>query len=212
MRLGVFLTCFLSYSKRGIGDIFFFSVSFINSWHKYEFEYLSCFNMNFNVIELLKTWPTTVEWERVVTLWVLKIPYQLQPRDGAAMLVPITPCAVERWSRGGGSVHSRQAMRGSTWGGFAGLDEWQVSQRWSGHLWECPSSGLAQCCDAKSLQLYLTLCDPLDQSPPESSVPGISQARILGWVVVPSSRGSLPPRDWTLVYYVSCTDRQVLYH
>ena len=59
MRLGVFLTFFLSYRKRGIGDIFFFNVSFINSWHKYE--YLSCFNMNFNMIELLKTWPTTVE-------------------------------------------------------------------------------------------------------------------------------------------------------
>ena len=34
---------------------------------------------------------------------------------------------------------------------------------------------------AKSLQLCLTLCDPVDSSPPGSSVPGILQARILEW-------------------------------
>ena len=37
---------------------------------------------------------------------------------------------------------------------------------------------------AKSLQLCLTLCDPIDGSPPGSSVPGILQARILGWVAI----------------------------
>ena len=34
----------------------------------------------------------------------------------------------------------------------------------------------------------LTLCDPMDSSPPGSSVLGIFQARILEWVVVPFSR------------------------
>ena len=38
-------------------------------------------------------------------------------------------------------------------------------------------------------QLCLTLCDPMDCSPPSSSVHGISQARILEWVAVPFSRG-----------------------
>ena len=38
-------------------------------------------------------------------------------------------------------------------------------------------------------QSCLTLCDPMDCSPPGSSVHGILQARILEWVVVPSSRG-----------------------
>ena len=33
---------------------------------------------------------------------------------------------------------------------------------------------------AKSLQSYLTLCDPIDGSPPGSPIPGILQARILG--------------------------------
>ena len=39
---------------------------------------------------------------------------------------------------------------------------------------------------AKSL--HATLCDPVDCSPPGSSVHGILQARILGWVAMPSSR------------------------
>ena len=35
----------------------------------------------------------------------------------------------------------------------------------------------------KSLQLCLTLCNPMDYSPPGSSVHGIFQAKILGWVL-----------------------------
>ena len=37
---------------------------------------------------------------------------------------------------------------------------------------------------AKSLQLCLTLCDPIDSSPPGSSVPGILRARTLEWVAI----------------------------
>ena len=37
---------------------------------------------------------------------------------------------------------------------------------------------------AQSLQLYLTLCDPIDGSPLGSSVPGILQARILEWLAI----------------------------
>ena len=65
------------------------------------------------------------------------------------------------------------------------------------------------CVCAKSLQLYQTLCDPMDRSPPGSSVRGILQARILEWVAMPSSRGSSRPGDWTCV---SCVGRVVLYH
>ena len=39
--------------------------------------------------------------------------------------------------------------------------------------------------------------DPMDCSPPGSSVRGILQARILEWVAMPSSRDSSQPRDWT---------------
>ena len=37
---------------------------------------------------------------------------------------------------------------------------------------------------AKSLQSCLTLCDPMDGSPPGSPVPGILQARTLEWVAI----------------------------
>ena len=37
---------------------------------------------------------------------------------------------------------------------------------------------------AKLLQLYPTLCDPTDSSPPGSPVPGILQARTLEWVAI----------------------------
>ena len=39
---------------------------------------------------------------------------------------------------------------------------------------------------AKSLQSCLTLCDPIDGSPPGSPVPGILQARTLEWLPLPS--------------------------
>ena len=43
---------------------------------------------------------------------------------------------------------------------------------------------------AKSFQLCLTLCDPIDSSPSGSPVPGILQARTLEWVAISSSNAS----------------------
>ena len=37
---------------------------------------------------------------------------------------------------------------------------------------------------AKLLQQCLTLCDPIDGSPPGSTIPGIFQARVLEWVAI----------------------------
>ena len=48
-------------------------------------------------------------------------------------------------------------------------------------------------------QLCPTLCDPMECSPPGSSIHGIFQARILEWVVISFSRGSSQPRDCTEV-------------
>ena len=45
---------------------------------------------------------------------------------------------------------------------------------------------------AKSLQSCLTLCDPIDSSPPGSPIPGILQARTLEWVVISLSNA----RKW----------------
>ena len=44
-----------------------------------------------------------------------------------------------------------------------------------------------------------TLCDPMDCSPPGSSIHGILQARTLEWVAISFSRGSSQARDKTRV-------------
>ena len=46
------------------------------------------------------------------------------------------------------------------------------------------SAAAAAAAAAKSLQSCLTLCDPIDSSPPGSPVPGILQARTLEWVAI----------------------------
>ena len=43
---------------------------------------------------------------------------------------------------------------------------------------------MIQSAAAKLLQLCPNLCDPIDGSPPGSSVPGILQARILEWIAI----------------------------
>ena len=62
------------------------------------------------------------------------------------------------------------------------------------------------------VRLCLTLCDPLDCSPPGFSVHGIPQVRTLEWVVISCSRVFSPPRDQTCISHVSWIGRQVLYH
>ena len=51
------------------------------------------------------------------------------------------------------------------------------------------------------VQSCLALCNPMNCSPPGSSVHGIVQARILEWVAISFSRGSSQPRDRTHVFY-----------
>ena len=63
-----------------------------------------------------------------------------------------------------------------------------------------------------SLSHVWIFCNSMECSPPGSSVPGISQARILQWVAMSFSRGSSWPRDRTLFSCVSWIGRWVLYH
>ena len=44
--------------------------------------------------------------------------------------------------------------------------------------------GPAAAAAAKSLQSCATLCDPIDGSPPGSTIPGILQARTLEWIAI----------------------------
>ena len=58
-----------------------------------------------------------------------------------------------------------------------------------------------------------TLCNPMDCSPPDSPVPGISQARIMDWVAISYSRASSLPWHWTcLLHSCLATDPLPLSH
>ena len=97
-------------------------------------------------------------------------------------------------------------------GGFAG-GGFGRGEKWK----SCPSEGcpLATCRQhvrAKPLQLWLTLCDLMDYSPPGSSVHGILQARTLEWVATLSSRRSSKPGDQARISCMSCIGGRVLYH
>ena len=59
---------------------------------------------------------------------------------------------------------------------------------------------------AKLLQWYLTLCNPIDCSPPGSSAHGIIPATISEWVAISSSR-----RNLTLISCISSISRWILY-
>ena len=61
---------------------------------------------------------------------------------------------------------------------------------------KCIKPGFLQWKKVKVLvtQSCLTLWKPMDCSPPDSSVHGILQARILEWIAMSSSRGSFQPR------------------
>ena len=53
---------------------------------------------------------------------------------------------------------------------------------------------------------------PMDHSPPDSSVHGILQGKILEWVAISSPRDYSWSRDQNHIPYVSCIGKQVLYH
>ena len=54
-------------------------------------------------------------------------------------------------------------------------------------------------CMLSGVQLF---CDPMDCSPPGSSIHGISQAKILKWVTISFSKGSSQTRDWIRISYI----------
>ena len=81
---------------------------------------------------------------------------------------------------------------------------------WSGSLlsWFCFSDHL-RICVGGGCSVVSNSLQPMDDSPPGSSVHGISQARTLEWVTISSSRGSSLPRDQTPA---SCIGQKILYH
>ena len=80
---------------------------------------------------------------------------------------------------------------------FLGGDELSLS---------CSNRGLETKASGTLLVLVAqcpTLCDPMDYSPPGSSVHGILQARMLEWVAISFSRACSRPKDQTWVSYIA---------
>ena len=61
-------------------------------------------------------------------------------------------------------------------------ETWVQSLGWEDSLEKGKAAATAAA--AKSLQSCLTLCNPIDGSPPGSPVPGILQARTVEWVAI----------------------------
>ena len=92
----------------------------------------------------------------------------------------------------------KKRLGGSGWpGGLVSCLKWGKDTGNHASTWVC-----AQSCP--------TLPNPIDCSPPGSSVHGISQARILEGVAISYSSGSSQPRDQTCISRVCCTGRQIL--
>ena len=96
---------------------------------------------------------------------------------------------------------------------------WQRHLRWSGRPasalypekyqslpWPlvCVCVCVCVCARALSHQSCPSLCNPMDYSPPGSSVHGILQTRILEWVAMSSSGWSCRTRNWTCVPRIFC--------
>ena len=67
-------------------------------------------------------------------------------------------------------------------------------------------------CMSSVAQSCLTLCNPMNYTPPGSSAHGIFQARILEQAVISYSRGSSQPGDQTHISCVFCIGTQILYN
>ena len=69
---------------------------------------------------------------------------------------------------------------------------------WVSECWcPCLANYISLVCLCVKVKVLVTLCNPVDCSPPGSSVCGILQARILEWVAMPFSRGISQFRDRT---------------
>ena len=86
-----------------------------------------------------------------------------------------------------GHFHS-QLVPPSGWP-WVGCVSWSTAMAWwpllfLAHLFLAASGLYTISAAAKSFQSSPTLCDPIDSSPPGSTVPGILQARTLEWVAI----------------------------
>ena len=131
----------------------------------------------------------------------------MRSKDVGSCLLPLT--LFQNWAKAG--VRSLWQAGGLGVGPivfyilYCGLLICEKEKNYKGWVAECMRV------HSKFLQFNPTLCDPMDCSPPGSSVHGILQATILEWVAISFCMGSSRPRDRTWVSYVSYIGRRVLY-
>ena len=100
--------------------------------------------------------------------------------SGSSLLAGIFPARILEWVTISSSRGSSRPRDG-TWVSCVSYIGRKILYHWA--TWETQSYHAAAAA-AKSLQSCLTLCDPIDSSPPGSPVPGILQARTLEWVTI----------------------------
>ena len=111
---------------------------------------------------------------------------------GGVILTSQLQCLNEARRLGKAGVHSGDCKEGCSWlshqlGRTADLKCLPSASKWPGGSSDRTTSAAA----VKSLQSCPTPCDPIDGSPPGSSVPRILQARILEWVAISFSNACM---------------------
>ena len=120
------------------------------------------------------------------------------------------------WTQEPGGLPSTGSHRvGHDWNELSAVVVWQIHSYYSISCGQDTSPSVSSCVnqmgacmDVQLIQSCPTLCDPVNCSPPGSSVHGILQARILEQVAMPSSRGIFPTQGLNphLLHW-----RQILY-
>ena len=117
--------------------------------------------------------------------------------------------SVEKTPMLGGTEGGRRGRQRMGWlDGIIGLMDMSLSKLWQlvmdREAWHAAVHGATESQtrlrDQTELNCsVLSLCDPMNCSPPGSSVHGDSPGKILEWVAMPSSRGSSQSRDLSQV-------------
>ena len=138
-----------------------------------------------------RAWWATQPTRSQSRAWLKQPSMQGGPGQSRSLLLLLLSCFSRVWLC---ATPEMAAHRAPPSLGFSRQEHWGVGCHF-----------LLQCMKVKSesevTQSCPTLGDPMDCSPPGSSIHGIFQARVLEWAAISFSRGSSQPRDRT---WVSC--------
>ena len=133
-----------------------------------------------------------------IPVWGISQSHPPRTKNSSSVIISVKSRAAERRPQ----LFPPGVRRGTTW------TDQDVSKG-------CSQTYSLSFCWCACAQSRLSLCDPMDTSPPGSSVHEIFPERILERVAISFSRGSSRPRDRTCISCISCiscTGRWILYH